>query len=517
MVANKGNLNKSQTALMAALAFACLVFQSGCRKEALPSAAERQTKHAQFLARIDSEDAEQAALYRHSQQVAGDPLPLLKLPDEKQSDFQKAREIVGSIKNCPSLTVGLFPDYREIWHTYDQSALNYSRRDYETIRSLARSSAGLSLMFATQCHHLEEHFRSWTGNPILAGLQARARKDFGKCDGFVVNELNYADYLALLPRSMAHEGEDVSGAFVKKIDVAAWRKKYGAKPVDAFLNALSLAQKEKGRTREVLYFTLPKNNWADRLSAVKPQLQALGYEVYGAGGFEQLHCFTTAQECQKFVTAGAMREGSYKQWHAVASKLVLDPEGKILALEGDVGRASILKYGEGSLSASQKILLAADSYIQSLVRIGDDEAVAERFVFRGFESDCLPPGARIAKVKEGFEITVPERCYLQVPVSRAFLVKDLNQYAYLEAQCLETVAHGKGFESVVARLRKWDRLYGLKVLEANYNSLVVKFDRLPADITSLCVDIRDLCPGADVPGMIEHQLSNGRTVMLRWD
>ncbi|HNH73040.1 MAG TPA: hypothetical protein PLF23_04660, partial [Candidatus Obscuribacter sp.] len=72
-------MNKSQTALMAALAFACLVFQSGCRKEALPSAAERQTKHAQFLARIDSEDAEQAALYRHSQQVAGDPLPLLKL------------------------------------------------------------------------------------------------------------------------------------------------------------------------------------------------------------------------------------------------------------------------------------------------------------------------------------------------------------------------------------------------------------------------------------------------------
>ncbi|HNH76662.1 MAG TPA: DUF4253 domain-containing protein, partial [Candidatus Obscuribacter sp.] len=102
-------------------------------------------------------------------------------------------------------------------------------------------------------------------------------------------------------------------------------------------------------------------------------------------------------------------------------------------------------------------------------------------------------------------------------VSRAFLVKDLNQYAYLEAQGLETVAHGKCFESVVARLRKWDRLYGLKVLEANYNSLVVKFDRLPADITSLCVDIRDLCPGADVPGMIEHQLSNGRTVMLRWD
>ncbi|MBE9174886.1 DUF4253 domain-containing protein [Synechocystis salina LEGE 06155] len=49
-------------------------------------------------------------------------------------------------------------------------------------------------------------------------------------------------------------------------------------------------------------------------------------------------------------------------------------------------------------------------------------------------------------------------------------------------------------EDLIAKLQEWDRQYGIEISEVAFDSLIVHFKELPADLTALAQEIYEFCP-----------------------
>jgi hypothetical protein len=74
---------------------------------------------------------------------------------------------------------------------------------------------------------------------------------------------------------------------------------------------------------------------------------------------------------------------------------------------------------------------------------------------------------------------------------------------------------------VMAKLRAWDRRYGLQLIGAGHDWVEARLKKLPADLRAFAVEVYEFCPDAvsEVQSvdrlMAELQLT--RTLYLRWD
>ncbi len=88
---------------------------------------------------------------------------------------------------------------------------------------------------------------------------------------------------------------------------------------------------------------------------------------------------------------------------------------------------------------------------------------------------------------------------------------------------VDPVGHGLGVEDVADRLSEWNLMYGVRVVQADSDSVTVRFDSLPEPFVSVvAAEAKRLCPLAVPSGpggtaSLEEQLQTTRAVACWWD
>ena len=81
---------------------------------------------------------------------------------------------------------------------------------------------------------------------------------------------------------------------------------------------------------------------------------------------------------------------------------------------------------------------------------------------------------------------------------------------------VDPVNHGLATEDVVAKIDAWHRAYGVDVIQADVETVHVRFLRLPTDPTALAADIVKFCPDIGHPRLVQDLRSHS-SVTLWWD
>jgi hypothetical protein len=78
-------------------------------------------------------------------------------------------------------------------------------------------------------------------------------------------------------------------------------------------------------------------------------------------------------------------------------------------------------------------------------------------------------------------------------------------------------------EDIIAHLKKWQKLCSFRVLDADYNTIKIKFDTLPKDLDGFCRDACEFCPDLvaddeeiELP-MFKRGLAKSKKLTLWWD
>lgn len=76
---------------------------------------------------------------------------------------------------------------------------------------------------------------------------------------------------------------------------------------------------------------------------------------------------------------------------------------------------------------------------------------------------------------------------------------------------------------IIARLKKWQKLCSFQITAADYNTVKLKFERLPTNLDAFVQDAYDLCPDLvqvdeDVDlQLLKEQLPRTKELTLWWD
>lgn len=70
----------------------------------------------------------------------------------------------------------------------------------------------------------------------------------------------------------------------------------------------------------------------------------------------------------------------------------------------------------------------------------------------------------------------------------------MDKYQALRDEGTNGANYDLDTEDIIAHLREWDAIYGIQLSEVTDSTVLVQFDRLPDDVTSLATDIYAFCP-----------------------
>lgn len=83
---------------------------------------------------------------------------------------------------------------------------------------------------------------------------------------------------------------------------------------------------------------------------------------------------------------------------------------------------------------------------------------------------------------------------------------------------VDPVNHGLSTDDVVERLADWDRRFGIDIVAADTETVVLRFLRLPDDIAGLVAEICEFCPDLEETFQLEPQaLVESPWLWLWWD
>ena len=69
-----------------------------------------------------------------------------------------------------------------------------------------------------------------------------------------------------------------------------------------------------------------------------------------------------------------------------------------------------------------------------------------------------------------------------------------NKFAFVRAANTQGINYGVDNDMIVEKLEEWDRRYGVNVIEAKFDRLVIEFKTLPDDLSYLCTEMWLFCP-----------------------
>ncbi len=108
----------------------------------------------------------------------------------------------------------------------------------------------------------------------------------------------------------------------------------------------------------------------------------------------------------------------------------------------------------------------------------------------------IPGGASVKKLSETqWEVTRPAAFKSHRHISRAILAKRLDQFDFVSLMKSEGVNASVYNFMVIDKLKKFDRLYGLKVVAAQRDGVTFRLQHLPEDLSPLCTELWMFCAG----------------------
>lgn len=137
---------------------------------------------------------------------------------------------------------------------------------------------------------------------------------------------------------------------------------------------------------------------------------------------------------------------------------------------------------------------------------------------RGFGPGHFPIAydADIEKVSEGqWRISYPERFELKVAFPTVFLVKDgssqkdidgVSKFDFVRLAGVDAPNYGINTDLIVDQLKKWDDEFGVQLISASSDRMLIHFSSVPQDESQLLTEIFTLCPefveNTDPPNLV---------------
>jgi len=109
----------------------------------------------------------------------------------------------------------------------------------------------------------------------------------------------------------------------------------------------------------------------------------------------------------------------------------------------------------------------------------------------------IEPDNQVAKQPDGtWLITEPDRHVVNSRLLHGFLVKrsEFDQIDFVEFAGTNPINYGLKNSDVTEKLRDWHKQYGIEVINATGDSMIVRFKNIPDDIRPLCDELWRLCP-----------------------
>ena len=247
-----------------------------------------------------------------------------------------------------------------------------------------------------------------------------------------------------------------------------------------------------------------------RVTLLRPELEGMGYRITeDLIGISHSKQFESKAEAEKYLRdSGTAIDGISLREQTAESKQVTYPPDEALdptSLDSKKRQSMQSMPFLGTLSPEQM------KQMEKVFGIGSATGGLSKLFM---PSVRIMPGATVKKLGERqYLVDTPAR-YIATAVTRvATVVKVPAQQAGFE---LVRVKRTNGLnyslenEKIIEKLKYWDAKYGVTVLEAREDGLVIRFKDLPEDLSNLCTEMFLFCPRMEL-----HENENSNAAAMR--
>lgn len=498
------SLSKRSTAIQPKPIFLCFALVLASHVSAAQGAPSRPT-----AAKSMKEESSQA-------------LPLLRIPAKLNKNDEQAIALISQITIVP-MAKRIFPDYRPRAYDENENPISaWTVQQYHEIAALQSLSEPLRQLPISQLMAMESKLGGVNKHGMLTDLKSKTTETYQDAESINIDPDNAGSLLAAMPpswHSVAERVNKIKGNHSERFEIAPWKATFGDAQTKKVLEIFSNLEREKGRPREVWAFALADDDWEDKLSSLKKQLQPLGYEAYALEKecrrtffSSRIEAETYAKKLKPGTASTVIQEGP--------AELIIDNEANVISTSGQVVRRDLdaaAKKRCEELENQSKFLGQVLSFL-GMKDIGNTHKfVGIRFQFNNYPTNWIPAQAKIEKLpKSQLKITVPPRFAVATQVREAFAAKDLDQYKYLVAQGITAINYGMSGKDVITQLKRWDKQYKLSVLQANWDLVRARLEKMPPDLPAFEQELKQFCPSA-ADGYDLQVFKNQRILSLWWD
>ncbi len=120
----------------------------------------------------------------------------------------------------------------------------------------------------------------------------------------------------------------------------------------------------------------------------------------------------------------------------------------------------------------------------------------------------------------GYRIYIQELGYGYLP-DRVAIIKSQDPFDILRTRKTHAYTADLDTEQIIARLREWDKRFGLKLMGAGYNWVKTEFERVPEDVTSFSREVLQFCPdvllfSSGTLAQLSRDITSERSLFLQW-
>lgn len=461
---------------------------------------------------------------KSTKEESSQSLPLVRIPTKLNKNDEQAVALISQVSIVP-IAKRIFPDYRPRAYDENENPISaWTVQQYHEISALQTLSEPLRQLPISQLIAMESKLGGINKHGMLSDLKSKTTETYQNAESINIDPDNAGSLLAAMPpswHSVAERINKIKGNHSEQFKIATWKATFGDAQTKKVLEIFSNLEREKGRPREVWAFALADDDWEDKLSALKKQLQPLGYETYALEKECQRTFFSNRIEAEAY--AKKLKTGSVSTViQEGPAELIIDKEANVISTSGQVVRRDLdaaTKKRCEELESQSKFLGQVLSFLgmKDMAGLSSHKFVGIRFQFNNYPTNWIPVQATIEKLpKNQLKVTVPSRFAVTTQIREAFAVKDFDQYKYLVAQGITAINYGMSGKDVITQLKRWDKQYKLSVLQANWDLVRARLEKMPPDLPAFEQELKQFCPSA-ADGYDLQVFKNQRILSLWWD
>jgi len=452
------------------------------------------------------------------------PLPPVKLPTTLTGGDQQAYDAVTKYSVIP-VTKSIFPEYRSRAAKEATIPISaWSAKDYQAIVQLSKTSEELKQLLADECTAMESKLGGIDRHPVMQALKERS-EGVPPTTVFLIDEDNLDSFLAVVPATWQSTIQMAKSTFGNKhaqFQVSQLENQYGAAETKRVLTAFAKLEQLKSRPQEVWSFGLPESDWQSKLIVLKKDhLIPLGYGAFATDCEPQRQFFASREEaeaCAKKMNPAVKpiiaEEGP--------AELIIDKEANVIKTSGTVERRELSpaeKKRADDLESQSKFIGNTLKFIGlDRFHLADKKVIGMRFQFPHYDVNWIPPQAKVTALEKGsIAISIPKRFSVSSHCRKAIAIKNFDRYKYLVAQGTCGFNHGVSCQDIINQLKLWDKTCGTAVLQADWNAVIVRIEKLPPDIENQAAflrQVRMLCSAAELTD--NKQTPLGKIISFQW-